>query len=146
METIKFYSVNEQWGEFSNFALYPIKLDGKLWPTTEHYFQAQKIIDATYQEKIRKANTPMLAATLGRHRKHRIRKDWNTARNDVMNKALLAKFTQYPVLRELLLSMQNAKLIEHTESDSYWDDGGDGKGKNKLGQALMQYKEKFQKP
>lgn len=29
------------------------------------------------------------------------------------------------------------KIIEHTENDDYWGDGGDGKGKNKLGQILM---------
>lgn len=68
MEVIKFYSVNDEYGEFSNFALFPIKLDEKIWPTTEHYFQAQKFLDKTYQEKIRRAKTPMLAAALGRDR------------------------------------------------------------------------------
>ncbi len=33
-------------------------------------------------------------------------------------------------------------IVEHTEEDSYWGDGGDGgdgtKGKNMLGQLLMQ--------
>lgn len=138
MEMIKFYSVNDEYGELSNFALYPINLDGKLWPTTEHYFQAQKFTDTAYQEKIRKATSPMLAAALGRDRKQKIRKDWDTAKNNVMKKALLAKFTQHPLLRELLLSTENAKLVEHTENDNYWGNGGDGKGKNMLGQILMQ--------
>ena len=39
---IKFYSVRDEYGEFSNFAAYSIKLKGKTWPTTEHYFQAMK--------------------------------------------------------------------------------------------------------
>lgn len=69
IEKIKFYSVNESYGEFSNFALFPIKLKGKVWKTTEHYFQAQKFADKAYQEKIRKAATPMKAAQLGRSRK-----------------------------------------------------------------------------
>jgi len=29
-------------------------------------------------------------------------------------------------------------LIEHTKNDSYWADGGDGSGKNRLGQLLME--------
>ena len=68
---IKFYSVNEPYGEFSNFALYPIKIKGKYWPTTEHYFQAQKFVGTPQAEKIRKAKSPMLAAQLGRNRKIR---------------------------------------------------------------------------
>jgi predicted NAD-dependent protein-ADP-ribosyltransferase YbiA (DUF1768 family) len=31
----------------------------------------------------------------------------------------------------------DAKIIEHTENDDYWGDGGDGSGKNMLGQILM---------
>jgi ribA/ribD-fused uncharacterized protein len=74
VKKVKFYSVNEPYGEFSNFALYPIRLKGKIWKTTEHYFQAQKFEDKTYQEKVRKAATPMKAAQLGRSRKVRIKK------------------------------------------------------------------------
>ena len=63
-EPIRFYSVSAEHGELSNFAPYPIRLRKKLWPTSEHYFQAQKFADARDQEAIRTANTPMLAATM----------------------------------------------------------------------------------
>lgn len=59
---IEFYSTGDEYGEFSNFAAFPFMLDGKQWPTSEHYFQAQKFKDETYQEKIRKANSPMTEA------------------------------------------------------------------------------------
>jgi hypothetical protein len=36
-----------------------------------------------------------------------------------------------------LLATKDAMLIEHTAKDSYWGDGGDGRGKNMLGQILM---------
>jgi predicted NAD-dependent protein-ADP-ribosyltransferase YbiA (DUF1768 family) len=29
-------------------------------------------------------------------------------------------------------------LVEHTARDSYWGDGGDGSGRNRLGHLLMQ--------
>lgn len=38
MLEIKFYSLNDAYGEFSNFAKYPIKIGGKIWPTTEHFW------------------------------------------------------------------------------------------------------------
>lgn len=141
---IKFYSVNEPFGEFSNFALYPIKLKKKLWPTSEHYFQAQKFSGMPMENKIRKAANPMLAAQMGRNRKIKIRKDWESVKDQIMYDAVYAKFTQHEELKELLLSTGNAKLIEHTENDAYWGDGGDGKGKNKLGLILMKVRSALQ--
>lgn len=135
--TIQFYSVDEDFGEFSNFTLYSVNIDGKTWKTTEHYFQAQKFEDKTYREKIANANSPMLAATLGRDRKQKLRRDWESVKDNVMRKAVLAKFSQHDDLTQLLLSTGDAKIVEHTDNDNYWGDGGNGKGKNKLGQILM---------
>ena len=44
----------------------------------------------------------------------------------------------WAAIAALLLSTGDAKLVEHTENDSYWGDGGDGSGRNMLGQILMQ--------
>ena len=62
-----------------------------------------------------------------------------------MRKAVLAKFTQHPRLRELLLFTGDALLIEHTVNDRYWGDGGDGSGKNMLGQVLMSVREQLRR-
>ncbi|PQO45469.1 NADAR family protein [Blastopirellula marina] len=140
---IHFYSVQDPYGEFSNFAPYPIQLDKKRWPTSEHYFQAQKFKDAPYREEIRKAKSPMEAARKGRSRKVPLRKDWESAKCNVMRKAVLAKFTQHEELTELLLGTAHAKLVEHTTNDNYWGDGGDGSGKNMLGQILMEVREQL---
>ncbi|MCZ5120826.1 N-glycosidase YbiA, partial [Escherichia coli] len=48
---INFYSTSDDYGDFSNFAAWPIKVDGKTWPTSEHYFQAQKFLDEKYREE-----------------------------------------------------------------------------------------------
>ena len=135
--TIRFYSVGDEYGEFSNFADYPITIKKKRYPTTEHYFQSQKFENAKDREQIRKANSPMLAARMGRDRKRTLRRDWESAKLNVMREALLAKFIQHDELYQLLLSTGDAKIVEHTENDSYWGDGGDGSGKNMLGQLLM---------
>lgn len=142
-EEIKFYSTKEAYGCFSNFAAYPIKLGGKVWPTTEHYFQAQKFYDSDYQEKIRQEKSPTIAARLGRSRKVKIRPDWESVKEGIMRDALVAKFTQYPELTKILLNTNSAILIEHTTNDSYWGDGGDGTGKNRLGHLLMSVREEL---
>lgn len=140
-DAIHFYSVSDDYGEFSNFAPFPIEVKGKRWPTSEHYFQAQKFAGTERAEEIRKAKSPMVAARMGRSRKHRLRKDWESVKDNVMREGVLARFTQHADLRELLLSTGAAILVEHPENDSYWGDGGDGSGRNRLGQILMEVRE-----
>lgn len=142
-DPIKFYSVAAPYGEFSNFAPYPVKLKGKLWATSEHYFQAQKFAGTPHEAKIRKAISPMKAAELGRTRKVRIRDNWEHTKDNVMLEVVRAKFAQHHELKELLLETGNALLIEHTENDDYWGDGGNGKGKNKLGKILMKVRDEL---
>jgi ribA/ribD-fused uncharacterized protein len=50
---VKFYSVNEPYGCFSNFSPHEIFVDGILWRTAEHYFQAQKFLDAGLRKQIK---------------------------------------------------------------------------------------------
>ena len=85
----------------------------------------------------------MVAARLGRSRKKPLRKDWESSKENVMREALRAKFTQHLDLRALLLSTGDEIIVEHTQNDDYWGDGGDGSGKNRLGILLMELREKL---
>lgn len=143
MQRIEFYKVSEPYGQFSNFAPFPIELDRKRWPTTEHYFQAQKFPGTPRAEAIRQATSPMIAARMGRSRECPLRPDWEQVKDEIMHRAVLAKFLQYPELQQLLLATGNAEIVEHTRNDSYWGDGGNGKGLNKLGKILMQVREEL---
>jgi ribA/ribD-fused uncharacterized protein len=142
-QVIEFYSTRDEYGCFSNFDSSPIMLKGKSWPTAEHYFQAQKFAESEYQEAIRQAKSPMIAARLGRSRKQPLRPDWESVKDAVMREAVLAKFTQHEALRAILLGTGDALLVEHTANDSYWGDGGDGHGKNKLGKILMSVRDEL---
>jgi N-glycosidase YbiA len=138
MTQIFFYATDKPYGEFSNFSLHPIELNGFLWPTSEHYFQAQKFAGTPHEGELRQQPTPMLAAQMGRRRDLPFRPDWEAVKDEIMMTALRAKFTQHPELRELLLSTRDAELVEHTKNDSYWADGGNGSGRNRLGELLME--------
>src|SRR5581483_10799122 len=129
MSVIHFYKVGEPYGEFSNFAPYPIRLNGKTWPTSEHYFQARKFAGEPDEEEIRNEPSPMVAARMGRSRKRPLRKDWESVKDQVMYEAVLGKFTQHPDLGVMLLGTGDARIVEHTENDAYWGDGGDGSGR-----------------
>ena len=143
MDPIRFYSVSGEHGCFSNFSPHPITLKGKTWPTSEHYFQAQKFAGTPDEEDIRVAKSPMIAARMGRSRKRPLRKEWESAKDSIMHEAVLAKFSQHADLGEILLGTGDAKIVEHTANDAYWGDGGDGSGRNKLGQILMQVREEL---
>jgi len=135
---IFFYSTKDAYGEFSNFAAFPIEIDGRTWPTSEHYFQAQKFAGTEHEELFRTTPSPMTVAKMGRDRKRPLRADWDEVKDGIMQEAVRAKFRQHPRLAAMLLETGNAEIVEHTENDAYWGDGGDGKGKNPLGQILMQ--------
>lgn len=137
-ETINFYHLDKPYGYFSNFARYPIALKDKTWATSEHYFQAQKFVGTAHEEEIRQAKSPREAAEMGRDRSRPLRSDWEAVKDDVMREALYAKFTQHSDLMEKLLATGDAVLVEHTQNDRYWGDGGDGSGRNMLGQLLME--------
>ena len=145
IETIRFYSTRNEFGSLSNFAAAPFSVKGRRWPTSEHYFQAQKFAGTPREEEIRQARSPAIAARMGRSRNHRLRADWEKVKDAVMLQAVLAKFRQNDDLRTLLLSTGEAVLIEHTERDTYWGDGGDGSGRNRLGEILMSVRAELRK-
>ena len=141
--TINFYRTDDEYGDFSNFAPFPITLKGKIWPTSEHYFQAQKFAGTEHEEAIRLEKSPMIAARMGRDRKKPLRTDWETVKDEIMREAVRAKFVQNAELREHLLATGGAEIVEHTTNDAYWGDGGDGSGKNMLGRILMEIRQEI---
>ncbi|MRT94655.1 GTP cyclohydrolase II RibA [Ancylomarina sp. 16SWW S1-10-2] len=142
-KTINFYHSDQRWGEFSNFSNHAIFLDGKIWPTVEHFYQAQKFCNTEFEETIRQAETPMLAKqkAQGFLKTHAIN-NWIHEKEDVMYRGLEAKFSQHPDLMDLLISTRNKTLVERADSDHYWGDGKDGNGKNRLGYLLMRIRRK----
>jgi len=136
---ILFYHSAQPWGELSNFSHHPVFLHARIWPSVEHYYQSQKFIGTLNEEAIRMAETPIQAKgraeELG---KTHLRVDWELVKEQVMLDALRAKFRQHPDLGRRLLGTGERALVEHTADDSYWGDGVDGIGKNRLGALLMQ--------
>eukprot|EP01119_Soliformovum_irregulare_P024979 TRINITY_DN9107_c0_g1_i1.p1 TRINITY_DN9107_c0_g1~~TRINITY_DN9107_c0_g1_i1.p1 ORF type:complete len:173 (-),score=33.17 TRINITY_DN9107_c0_g1_i1:61-579(-) len=146
-------------------------IDSLSWRSIEHYYQAQKFLgpDHTakaeeYAEKIRLSVTANIARILANQKTGggyawrtklnsdieqsikdgvKLREDWDTARDDVMRIALRHKFEQNPSLKAQLLSTEDAKIVEKNPRDGYWGYGKDGKGKNRLGEMLMELRDDF---
>lgn len=142
-EPVNFYFINEPYGEFNN--IYPSQFthDGKVYKSNEHYFQSQKFAGTPKELYVIEAPTPDDAFDRGNERTHPLREDWQDVKESVMRAGLTLKFNQNPDLKAKLLATGNRKIVEHTVNDSYWGDGGDGSGKNRLGFILMELREKF---
>ena len=80
---------------------------------------------------------------LGQRYDYQKRQDWYQVRETIMLAILRAKFQQNPNLVDLLVATGNAYLVEHTKRDTFWADGKDGRGQNRLGNLLMQLRGEF---
>lgn len=136
--SIQFYTAGDEYGCFSNFSPHGVELEGRYWPTVEHYFQAQKFTDQMHRDRILRARTPKDAKTLGWDRNVPIRPDWDEVKDDVMLTAVRKKFSTHETIRNVLLSTGEETLVENAPSDYYWGCGANGTGKNRLGLILMQ--------
>ena len=124
----------------SNYSASPFRINYVLFPTMEHYFQANKADNQNDYLHIAYAPTPGEAKRLGR--KIQLRSDWEEIKDEVMLTGLRKKFAN-PELRNLLLATGDEELIEGNYwGDTYWG-VCNGVGQNKLGKLLMQVREEI---
>ena len=137
-------------GEFeflSNFYRHEMAVDGVVYPTVEHAFQALKTDDAVERDRVRETKSAYMAKRAGRQVS--MREGWETERFDVMERLLRVKFAD-PGLAARLLSTGNRPLVEgNTWRDTTWgcvkDKEGNWKGQNRLGTALMLVREELRR-
>jgi len=134
-------------GEFaflSNFYPSPITIDGIVYPTVEHAFQAAKTNDPLTKQKIAAKDTPGKAKHAGGKRGiiRDFDQNWETRKVEVMRSLIQQKF-QDTQLREMLLQTGNRPLIEgNSWNDTFWGVCR-GKGANNLGKILEQLRDEL---
>lgn len=139
---IYFFNREDKYWELSNFSGFGFELNGYYWKTMEHYFQAMKFEGTAQFEKILNSGSPKQAKDLGQSRTTPIRSDWDQVKERIMLEGLRSKFST-PELRALLLKTGRKILIENSPYDKYWGIGSNGKGKNRLGELLMQLRDEL---
>ncbi len=132
--------------KFSNFQMTPLTIEGTIWPSVEHYFQAMKSLDKEEQQKIKNLSTPGKAKRAGRKVKMRV--DWPSVKEQFMMTALRAKLT-HKSFKESLIATGFEEIVEWNK----WHDNEWGAcicpqckgnfGKNKLGKLLMKLREEL---
>lgn len=135
---ILFYSPHEENAYLSNWYPASLFLKGKIWPSSEHYYQAQKVAGTPFEEQIRRMESPRLTFEFTRRPEAPVRSDWEQVKVKAMHEAVYAKFAQNPELLERLLSTGDHEIVENSPVDYFWGVGEDGSGQNNLGKVLME--------
>ncbi|KAI0317117.1 hypothetical protein OF83DRAFT_178515 [Amylostereum chailletii] len=130
---------------FSNCSNFPVTHEGVVYPTAEHLYHALKYLhyDPNRAELMRKCpNVNVLREQAQTARNlRRVRRDWLEVNTGLMDMIIRERFSQNEVLRRMLLETAGRELIFEDQDDQYWAAGGDGRGENMLGRALMRYRD-----
>lgn len=121
----------------SNFYPAQVEMDGHLYPSTEHAYQAAKTLDNKERQPFHSHPLPTAGEAKKMGKKLSLRPDWETAKFQVMEDLLRQKFA-IPELKEKLLQTGDALLVEgNTWGDSIWGVDSRKGGQNHLGKLLM---------
>lgn len=127
----------------SNYHLVDISYEGKIWPSTEHLYQALKTSDAEARERIRLLPRPVEAKRAGS--KLPMRAHWDNIKISAMELVTQLKY-ENPELRQKLLDTGDQELIEENSwGDVFWG-VCNGKGANNLGKVLMRERARLKGP
>lgn len=122
--------------------MYPevLYINGEMYPSAEHAFQASKSLDKDVRLGMAVCRSAKEAKQAGRL--INLRLDWEDVKVDVMYNILKAKFAD-PELAQKLRDTGDEELIEENNwGDTFWG-VCKGKGKNMLGNLLMKVRKEI---
>lgn len=113
---ISFTKVKGEYGWLGNFAPYPIEFNNKVWKTSEHLFQALRLMDHTepYVNIYRESNPFKAKLIAKKFIKENDLKNITLTNTDLnlMRTVVGLKFKQHPELREKLIQTKDKTIIE----------------------------------
>lgn len=141
-KVIDSFTLGAGYAFLSNFHPSTITVDGKLYKTVEHAYQAHKTLDESARDLIRSAKDPSEAKKLGRSLP--LRHDWEEVKVNLMRTFISKKF-ESPFLAHQLLSTGDSELVYgNTWNDKFWGICR-GMGLNWLGKILMETRESLRR-
>lgn len=134
--TIYFY---DQWYDcLNNFSAHAVEIDGVIYPTAEHAYQAAKCMDPAGKAEILACRSPLATKDISnnKHKKAKLR-NWDEVKVDVIEQILRAKLEQHSEVKAALIKSGNQEIAENSPIDYFWGRGKDGSGRNELGKLWM---------
>jgi len=123
---------------------HPIELDERIWPTAEHYYQANKFSNRERVNAIAQAVSAEEAYRLGNRWFQPKRSNFKSLRPVIMTRALYTKACMYEELRQVLLESKDQPIVETSSYGHYWGIGRDQRGSNQLGKIWADIRTKLQ--
>lgn len=142
MAILQFHGNGYDW--LSNFYRAEFVWAGIVWPTSEHAYQAAKVLDHRVRLDISRLPFPGEAKKYGQLVP--IDPDWSNKKISVMKEILTCKFRQNPDLKEKLIATGEERIEEgNTWGDTFWGicPPGSDIGSNHLGELLMELREEL---
>jgi ribA/ribD-fused uncharacterized protein len=143
---VRFHDVNEvPFGIFSILSPHPITVRHVSYPSAHHFFLCERFKGTGVEVEIRNATSLWEVDRQVRRGEAAglQREDWDRIKADVMLLAIYYKFRQNSDALAVLLQTGTKTLVDHSPTDNYWGDGGDGTGKNLLGVVLMSVRKRI---
>lgn len=142
-----------QWFTLNNM----FKEGEQFFSSTEQYMMFHKAVlfdDVNIAAEIMKLNNPRKIKALGRKVMNYKESEWDKIRYDVVVNGNYLKFSQNEILKDYLLSTGDKTIVEASPDDDIWGIGlkenhpnalhiEKWKGKNLLGYALMEVRDKL---
>jgi ribA/ribD-fused uncharacterized protein len=122
---------------------HPFTLDGKTWPTVEHYYQAMLFDSERLQSQILIQPTAKAVIEFTKWRFLKKKRDWKKLRQVLMTRAVYTKCKSYPEVAHALLETEDKGLVENSAYDYYWGCGRDRRADNTYGKILMNVRAKL---
>lgn len=130
---------------FSNFASFAVMWKGKLWPTSEHAYQAAHFLetDQSLVNKIHRAMSADEARKMAKANADKFPENWDETKVGIMEDVCRNKLYQNPYVMHKLLQTGDREIVEDSPYDSFWGWGPDRKGRNELGKIWMRLREEI---
>ncbi|MFM2381384.1 MAG: hypothetical protein RLZZ76_151 [Candidatus Parcubacteria bacterium] len=129
--------------DLSPFSAHEVEVDGVVFKTAEHAYQALRVIPSARGE-VASARSPMDAWRAGQKCKERGEIVPGFDKDVLMEMILRAKLVQHADIREVLLATGDRELLKVYDTDYYWGTGADGTGENRMGKLWMKLREELQ--
>ncbi len=145
-EIIGFYP--REFYPLDNFSSFTVEWHGKIWPTSEHAYQAAHFMKGSPKivEEIFNARSAHDAQKLAQGYKNKIDSNFNLRKIEIMKDICRNKLQQQPYVERKLRQTGERAIIEDSPKDDFWGWGVNRNGRNELGKIWMELRKELLGP
>ncbi len=142
-EVIGFYE--REFYVLSNFSSFQVQWRDRLWPTSEHAYQAAHFFETAPElaKAIADAPSAHQAFKIAKANADKAPSNWDDIKIDIMEEICRAKLSQHDYVRRKLLQTGDMDIVEDSPKDSFWGWGPDRSGRNELGKIWMRLRDEL---